>query len=103
MPMTFSSMPTPIASSKPTTTYITANPLPKNDISISMEAISTIGEEIKKANVIPRGSPARVKPIKIGMLEQEQKGVTVPRSAAITAPFTPVKPVRMRLVLSGGK
>ena len=101
--ITFSSSPPPIASSNPTTTYITANSLPKNDISISIEATSTIGEEIKKAKVIPSGSPALVKPIKIGILEQEQKGVTVPRSAAIAAPFTPVKPVRIRLVRSGGK
>ena len=64
---------------------------------------SFFGEEIKKAKVIPSGSPALVKPIKIGILEQEQKGVTVPRSAALAAPFTPVKPVRIRLVRSGGK
>ena len=68
-----------------------------------MEATSTIGEEMRKEKVMPKGKPALVKPMKIGMLEQEQKGVTVPKSAAIIAPFTPVKPVRMRLVLAGGK
>ena len=70
---------------------------------MSMEAISTIGEEIRKEKVMPKGSPARVKPIKIGMLEQEQKGVTVPQRAAIMAPLIPVKPVKIRLVRAGGK
>ena len=41
-----------------------------------------MGEEIRKEKVTPTGSPALVKPIKIGMDEQEQKGVTVPRRAA---------------------
>ena len=43
---------------------------------------STMGDEIRKENVTPRGKPALVKPINSGMDEQEQKGVTVPRSAA---------------------
>lgn len=44
---------------------------------------STIGDEIKNENVTPMGSPALVKPINSGIEEQEQKGVTVPRRAAI--------------------
>ena len=44
---------------------------------------STIGEEIKKENVTPSGNPALVNPIKSGMEEQEQNGVTVPSNAAI--------------------
>ena len=44
---------------------------------------STIGEEIKKENVTPRGSPALVNPINRGIEEQEQKGVTVPSKAAM--------------------
>ena len=52
---------------------------------------------MRKEKVMPKGSPARVKPIKIGMLEQEQKGVTVPKRAAIMAPLTPVKPVKILL------
>ena len=70
---------------------------------MSIEAISTIGEEMRKEKVMPKGSPARVKPIKIGMLDQEQKGVTVPKRAAIMAPLIPVKPVKIRLVRAGGK
>ena len=41
------------------------------------------GEEIRKENVTPNGSPALVKPMKRGMDEQEQNGVSVPRRAAI--------------------
>jgi hypothetical protein len=50
-------------------------------ISRSSEPRSTIGEEMRNEKVTPTGSPAEVKPIKSGMEEQEQKGVTVPSSA----------------------
>ena len=43
---------------------------------------STIGDEIKKEKVTPSGSPALVKPMKSGIDEHEQKGVTVPSRAA---------------------
>ena len=43
---------------------------------------SNMGEEIKKENVTPKGSPALVNPMNSGMEEQEQKGVTVPNNAA---------------------
>ena len=45
-------------------------------------------EEIRKEKVTPSGRPALVKPINRGMEEQEQKGVTVPRSAEII--FAPI-------------
>ena len=45
------------------------------------EAKSTNGEEIKKEKVTPIGRPARVKPMKSGIEEQEQNGVTVPNKA----------------------
>ena len=48
-----------------------------------------MGEEIRKEKVTPRGSPALVKPINRGMEEQEQKGVTVPSSAAIVFAHSP--------------
>jgi hypothetical protein len=35
----------------------------KKDINSIIEAISTIGDEIKKENVTPNGSPAVVKPM----------------------------------------
>lgn len=44
--------------------------------------MSTIGDEIRKLNVTPNGNPALVNPIKRGIEEQEQKGVTVPSNAA---------------------
>ena len=46
-----------------------------------MEAKSTRGDDIKKENVTPIGKPALVKPINIGIEEQEQNGVTVPSNA----------------------
>ena len=44
--------------------------------------MSTIGDEIRKLNVTPKGNPALVNPIKRGMEEQDQKGVTVRCNAA---------------------
>jgi len=44
---------------------------------------STIGDEIRKEKVTPKGSPALVKPINSGIEEQEQNGVTVPSRAAM--------------------
>lgn len=40
------------------------------------------GELIRKEKVTPRGIPAPTNPIKRGMDEHEQKGVTTPRRAA---------------------
>ena len=70
-------------SAKEVTTYTIATLKPKILINRTSEPKSTIGEDIKNENVTPSGSPALVKPIKSGMDEQEQNGVTVPRSAAI--------------------
>ena len=50
---------------------------------------STIGEEIRNENVTPSGRPALVNPMKIGIEEQEQNGVTVPSSAPIRLAQTP--------------
>ena len=64
---------------------------------------STIGEEIRNEKVTPSGKPALVKPIKMGIDEQEQNGVTVPRSApTIFAPMPWNRPMIFRL-RSGGK
>ena len=64
---------------------------------------STMGEEIRKENVTPRGKPALVKPINSGMDEQEQNGVTVPSRAAMQLAPTPWNLPRIRFVRSGGK
>ena len=58
-------------------------------ISKTREPRSTIGDEIRKENVTPKGSPALVKPIKSGIEEQEQNGVTVPSNAAAIFAPTP--------------
>ncbi len=63
----------------------------KKDISSIREAKSIIGDDIKKEKVAPpKGSPADINPMNIGMLEQEQKGVTVPNRAPNIFPFNPL-------------
>ena len=64
---------------------------------------STMGEEMRKENVTPSGSPAPVKPMNSGMEEQEQKGVTVPNSADMVLAPSPWNRPRIRLLRSGGK
>lgn len=59
-------------------------------IRITSDPMSTIGDEIRNENVTPRGSPALVKPMKRGMDEQEQNGVTVPRRAATMLAQIPI-------------
>ena len=61
-----------------------------------------MGEEIRKEKVTPRGSPAPVKPRKSGIDEQEQKGVTVPSSAAIRFARSPRHLPNIRRERSGG-
>lgn len=57
----------------------------------------------EKENVTPSGNPALVKPIKSGMDEQEQKGVTVPSRADMIFAPTPWNRLNIRLLRSGGK
>ena len=64
---------------------------------------STIGEDIRKEKVTPKGRPAEVKPIKRGIEEQEQNGVTVPKRAAIIFALIPRNLPIIFLLLSGGK
>lgn len=47
--------------------------------------------------MIPSGNPALLKPINIGILEQEQKGVTVPNRAETVAPLIPLNLVNIFL------
>lgn len=69
----------------------------------SREPRSTRGDEIRKENVIPTGNPALVNPIKRGIEEQEQKGVTVPKSAAKIFAYKPRNLDKICFVRSGGK
>jgi hypothetical protein len=67
------------------------------------DARSTSGEEIRKEKETPIGSPALVKPIKSGIEEQEQNGVTVPSKAPKILAVMPSNLPRIFLVRSGGK
>ena len=58
---------------------------------------------MRKLKVTPRGSPARVNPMKMGMDEQLQKGVTVPSSAPMMLPPIPSKRPMILRLRSGGK
>jgi len=71
--------------------------------SSSTDAKSTRGEEIKNEKVTPIGSPALVNPIKSGIDEQEQNGVTVPNKAPKIFAEIPLYLPSIFLVLSGGK
>ncbi len=66
-----------------------------------IDAMSTKGDEIRKENVTPNGSPAVVKPMNSGIEEQEQNGLTVPSSAPRIFAPTPDRPPRIRRVRSG--
>jgi hypothetical protein len=58
-----------------------------------------IGEEIRKENVTPSGTPDSTKPRNNGIAEHEQNGVTIPRAEAITLPvnvFFPSSALRVR-------
>jgi hypothetical protein len=58
---------------------------------------------MRNENVTPSGSPALVNPIKIGIEEQEQNGVTVPSNAPIIFAQIPWNLPIIFLLLSGGK
>ena len=62
-----------------------------------------MGAEIRKEKVTPSGTPAVTKPMKSGTAEQEQKGVTMPSSAASTLPTDSRLPARILRVRSGVK
>jgi hypothetical protein len=62
-----------------------------------------IGEEIRKENVTPRGTPDSTNPRNKGIAEQEQNGVTIPKADAIIFPVNVFFPSRALRVLSGVK
>lgn len=68
-----------------------------------IDAISTIGEEIRNEKVTPKGKPAVVKPMNIGILEQLQKGVTVPNKAPRRLPFPPLNHLKELWFFPEGK
>ena len=62
-----------------------------------------MGAEIRKEKVTPSGTPAVTKPMNSGTAEQEQKGVTMPSSAAMTLPAASRLPARIRRARSAVK
>ena len=76
---------------------------PKILVKSNNDPKSTSGDEIRNENVTPMGSPALVKPIKSGIDEQEQKGVTVPSRADMHLAGSPLNLPSIFLLLSGGK
>jgi len=59
---------------------------PKNPSIKTTKYSFTIGEVMRKEKATPRGTPASMKLKKIGMEEQEQKGVTAPKIEAAIFP-----------------
>jgi len=72
-------------------------------ISNTKDPRSTKGDEMRKEKVTPTGRPALVNPMKSGIEEQEQKGVTVPSRAASMLAHIPWERPTIFFVLSGGK
>jgi hypothetical protein len=68
-----------------------------------MDAKSTKGDDIRKENVTPRGKPAPVKPMNIGIEEHEQNGVIVPKNAPNILAGIPFNFPKIFLLFSGGK
>ena len=62
-----------------------------------------IGEATRKEKVVPSGTPAWIKPKNNGIAEQEQNGVIIPRSEAMTLPVYLLLWERIALIFSGGK
>src|SRR5690554_2538107 len=91
------------ARTKPTITYAIAISNPKILASKIKAPKSTNGLEIRNENVTPLDNPALVKPINIGIDEQEQNGVSVPNNAPIVFALTPLNLPNIFLVRSGGK
>jgi len=62
-----------------------------------------MGEAIKKEKVMPRGTPACIKPKNSGMAEHEQNGVIMPSKEAKTLPVYWCWRERMERILAGGR
>jgi hypothetical protein len=62
-----------------------------------------IGEAMRNENVTPRGIPPLTNPMNRGTAEHEQKGVTIPRSAARMLPTTGGSLAMIRFVVATGK
>ena len=83
--------------------YSAATFQPSSPKSSTSATSFTIGAEIRNEKVTPSGTPVVTNPMNSGTAEQEQKGVTMPSSAASTLPADSRLPARTRRVRSGVK
>src|SRR5664279_4469798 len=88
---------------KPVPTYIAATFHPNIPYKRTTATSLIIGEEIRKENVTPSGTPASTKPRNKGIAEHEQNGVTMPNKAANTLPVNNDFPSNTFRVFSGVK
>jgi hypothetical protein len=95
--------PAPIAITNPVPRYSAATFQPNSPNNSTNATSLTIGAEIKNENVTPNGTPVVTNPMKSGTAEQEQKGVTIPNSAARTFPTDSRRPCKIARVRSGVK
>ena len=87
----------------PLTTYEIVIGSPNSPIMRMTKYSLIIGEVIKNEKVTPKGTPALIKPIKIGTEEQEQKGVIAPKSAAMRLLKMPPPCIHERKRFSGSQ
>ena len=92
-----------MAIAKPEPRYNAATFHPNNPNSKTSATSFTMGAEMRKEKVTPKGTPVVTNPINRGTAEQEQKGVTIPSKAARTLPTDSLRPAKTRRVLSGVK
>ena len=88
---------------RPVSTYIRATFQPNRPISNTSATSLIMGAAIRKEKVTPKGIPASTKPKNRGMAEQEQNGVMIPNTDAITLPMKRGFPSSAFLVFSGEK
>src|SRR5450759_420308 len=84
---------------RPVPTYIAATFHPNIPYRRITATSLIMGDEIRKENVTPRGTPDSTKPRNKGIAEHEQNGVTIPNADAITFPvkvFFPSSALRVR-------
>lgn len=96
-------MPERIAIIKPLIIYIRAIFHPKRPKSKTMATSFIIGEETRKEKVVPKGTPAWIKPKNKGMAEQEQNGVIIPNREARIFPTYLFLRERIDRIFSGGR
>ena len=88
---------------RPVTRYRAAICQPNRPSSRARAISLTMGAEIRNEKVTPSGTPAERKPMNSGTAEQEQKGVTMPSSAARVLPTPRRLPASRARVRSGEK